>query len=97
MFTFDLHEESFQLQQDITGYTPPHKQAIIGIASDNVDLALAKILRVVAAEYCTLPWGSISCGFACSDHWSCMAQGRLPSVEYVKLVLAVALELGMEK
>ncbi|KAJ3161556.1 hypothetical protein HDU88_007289 [Geranomyces variabilis] len=115
-----------QLQMDMTGYTPPNKQAIIGIASDNVDHALTKFLRVVAAEYCSLPWGSISCGFACSDHWSWHKAGYPASFafesafedsnpyvhtpnddisrisyshmkEYVKLALAVALELGMEK
>ncbi|KAJ3145307.1 hypothetical protein HDU89_007164 [Geranomyces variabilis] len=115
-----------QLQMDMTGYTPPNKQAIIGIASDNVDHALTKFLQVVAAEYCSLPWGSISCGFACSDHWSWHKAGYPASFafesafedsnphvhtpnddisrisfshmrEYVKLALAVALELGMEK
>ncbi|KAJ3012135.1 Leucine aminopeptidase 1 [Thoreauomyces humboldtii] len=64
-----------QLQMDMTGYSPPGKPAIVGIATDNTDTRLATYLKHLVGTYCDIPAGDITCGFACSDHWSWHRKG----------------------
>ncbi|KAJ3159637.1 hypothetical protein HDU86_001646 [Geranomyces michiganensis] len=63
------------LQVDMTGYTPPNKKEILGIATDYINPALSKFLQSVAAEYCEVPWADTKCGYGCSDHASWTGAG----------------------
>ncbi|TPX64764.1 hypothetical protein SpCBS45565_g05661 [Spizellomyces sp. 'palustris'] len=114
------------IQVDMTGYKPPNKKEIVGIATDFIDESLRKFLQTVAQEYCGIPWGDVKCGYGCSDHASWTRAGypaaftfeapfdqSSPYVhtsgddvshisfshmkEFVKLVLAFGIELGLGK
>ncbi|KAJ3172217.1 hypothetical protein HDU88_007035 [Geranomyces variabilis] len=63
------------LQVDMTGYTPPNKQEILGIATDYINPALSGFLQGVASEYCGIPWKDVKCGYGCSDHASWTGAG----------------------
>ena len=108
----------------MTGYVPPQKKPILGIATDNVNADLANLLKVYAQEYCDIEPKDVQCGYGCSDHYSWYKAGY-PSVfsfeaefdnhspyihssqdvvekidfehveEFVKLVLAYAVELSL--
>ncbi|KAJ3004941.1 Leucine aminopeptidase 1 [Thoreauomyces humboldtii] len=114
------------LQVDMTGYQPPNKKEVVGIATDNIDKQLSGFLQVVASEYCAVPWADVKCGYGCSDHASWNQAGFPASFafeapfdqsspyihtasddvshisfshmkEFVKLVLAFGVELGIAK
>ncbi|KAI9106308.1 hypothetical protein DFS34DRAFT_602993 [Phlyctochytrium arcticum] len=114
------------VQVDMTGYTPPNKQEIIGIATDFSDDSLRVFLQSVAKEYASIPWGDVKCGYGCSDHASWNKAGYPAAftfeapfdssspyihtanddithisfdhmVEFVKLIIGYAVELGSSK
>ncbi|KAJ3044423.1 Leucine aminopeptidase 1 [Rhizophlyctis rosea] len=58
------------LQIDMTGYSPPGKKRIVGIATDYVDADLSAFLQKLSAEYNGIPWKDVKCGYGCSDHAS---------------------------
>lgn len=58
------------IQADMTGYKPPNKKEIVGIATDYVDRDLSRFLQSLAEEYCAIPYGDVKCGYGCSDHAS---------------------------
>jgi len=57
-------------QVDMTGYLPPGKPPVIGIATDNTSNEASAFLRVLADNYCGIPWVNTKCGYGCSDHAS---------------------------
>lgn len=67
------------LQQDMTGYTKgtidegvePH----FGLISDYTSVGLNDFIKVIVAEYCSIPYHETQCGYACSDHASALENG----------------------
>ncbi|OXA59073.1 probable leucine aminopeptidase 1 [Folsomia candida] len=53
---------------DVVGYQAGANE--ITFLSDNTDATLTTFLKLVTDEYCTYPWVSDVCGYACSDHAS---------------------------
>ena len=50
------------LQSDMTGYSPPGKKRIVGIATDYVDADLSAFLQKLSTEYNGIPWKNVKCG-----------------------------------
>jgi leucyl aminopeptidase len=51
------------LQADMTGYK---ESSVMGIMTDNVDVALTNTLRTVAQKYTNMPLVDTRCGYGCS-------------------------------
>lgn len=60
------------LQQDMTGYSPSGRPAVI---TDNVDAGLSEYVRKIATQYIGEAPGTSKCGYGCSDHASARANG----------------------
>ena len=50
-------------QVDMTGYQPPHKKEVIGVATDFVDPKLSEFLRQLTKEYTDIDWANTKCGY----------------------------------
>lgn len=57
-------------QMDMTGYLPPKKTEVVGIATDFIDKGLSAYLQKLADEYVQIKWVDTQCGYGCSDHAS---------------------------
>lgn len=60
------------LQQDMTGYSPSGKPAVI---TDSVDASLTDFVFKIATEYTGAEPNTSECGYGCSDHASASANG----------------------
>lgn len=49
-------------QVDMTGYVPPGKKEVIGIATDYTDSGINGVLKMVVERYCRIPWVETKCG-----------------------------------
>lgn len=67
------------LQQDMTGYVQKTlkagKQEALGVITDFVDPDLTEFIKNVIKAYCSIPYVSTKCGYACSDHSSATRAG----------------------
>lgn len=63
------------LQLDMTNYKGSDKTIYFDSTSSNADPALNQYLGSLIDEYVKEPWGSMSCGYACSDHNSWFKRG----------------------
>lgn len=50
-------------QIDMTGFVPPNKAPIIGVATDNVSIELAKVIKVLVKTYCSIESADVQCGY----------------------------------
>jgi leucyl aminopeptidase len=65
------------LNQDMTGYSPNNRMAVI---QDYVSAPLSALVVKLVTEYTAIPVVTTRCGYACSDHASATAVGyREPS------------------
>ena len=49
-------------QVDMTGYVPPNKSPIIGVATDNVSGQLAEFVKMLVSAYCAIDAEDVQCG-----------------------------------
>ncbi|KAH8887600.1 transferrin receptor [Thozetella sp. PMI_491] len=75
----DKRDVKAMLQQDMTGYTKgttnAGKTPSIGVFTDYVDASLTAFIMKVVTAYCTIPYVTTKCGYACSDHASATKAG----------------------
>lgn len=67
------------LQQDMTGYVAgtlaSGKAEAVGVIKDFVDPGLTEFVELIIQTYCSIPYVSTKCGYACSDHASARKYG----------------------
>ncbi|KAJ3214907.1 Leucine aminopeptidase 1 [Dinochytrium kinnereticum] len=55
---------------DMTGWKPPGKEEVIGLATDFTDKELTGFVKSLVESYSSVRWEDTKCGYACSDHAS---------------------------
>lgn len=70
------------LQLDMTNYKGSEKAIYFDSTSTNSDPALNQYLGSLIDEYIKQPWGTMSCGYACSDHASWFKRGYSASFPF---------------
>lgn len=75
----DKRDVKAMFQQDMTGYiagtTKAGKTPSVGVITDYVDTGLTEFIKKVITAYCSIPYVSTQCGYACSDHASASKAG----------------------
>jgi leucyl aminopeptidase len=71
----DKRDVRAMFQQDMTGYVKPGTTGSVGVITDYVDAGLTDFIKKVITAYCSIPYVTTKCGYACSDHASASKAG----------------------